>query len=50
MQMADADGAVLSGVNLNEVIGMALYTTVSWDSSYPWAATQSTRGGSMASN
>ena len=47
VQMADADGAVLSGVNLNEAI--SLYTAVSWHSSYPWATTQSTRrlGGSM---
>ena len=33
LQITDADGAVLSGVNLNEAIGM--YTTVSWHSSYP---------------
>ena len=47
VQMADADGAVLSGTNLNEAI--SLYTAVSWHSSYPWATTQSTRrfGGSM---
>ena len=40
VQMADADGAVLSGVNLNEAI--SLYTAVSWHSSYPWATTQAT--------
>ena len=47
VQMADADGAVLSGVNLNEAI--SLYTAVSWHSSYPWTTTQPTRrfGGSM---
>ena len=47
MQMADADGAVLSGVNLNEAV--SLYTAVSWHSSYPWATTHSIRrfGGSM---
>ena len=37
--MADAVGAVLSGVNLNKAV--SLYTTVSWHSSYPWATTQS---------
>ena len=46
VQMADADGAVLSGVDLNEEISM--YTTVS-DILPTWATTQSTRrfGGSM---
>ena len=44
--MADADGAVLWGVDLNKAFGM--YTTVSWHSSYPRATTQSTQrfGGS----
>ena len=48
VQVADADGAVLSVTDLNEAI--ALYTAVSWHSSYPWTTTQSTRrfGGSMA--
>ena len=41
MQMANADGAVLSGVNLNEAIIMC--TTVSWHCSYPWATAQSTQ-------
>ena len=47
VQMADADGALLSAVNLNEVI--RLYAAVSLYSSYPWAATQSTQqfGGLM---
>ena len=47
VQVADADGAVLSVTDLNEAI--ALYTAVSWHSSYPWTTTQSTRrfGGSM---
>ena len=47
VQMADSDGAVLSGTDLNEAI--ALYTAVSWHSSYPWTTTQPTRrfGGSM---
>ena len=39
--MADADGAVLLGVDLNEAISM--YITVACHSSYPWATTQSTR-------
>ena len=39
VQMTDADGAVLSGVNLNESI--SLYTAVSWHLPYPWATTQS---------
>ena len=41
VQVADADGAVLSVTDLNEAI--ALYTAVSWHSSYPWTTTQSTR-------
>ena len=47
MQMANSDGAVLSGADLNEDI--SLYTAVSWHSSYPCATTQSTPrfGGSM---
>ena len=49
MQVADHDagGAVLSVTGLNEAI--ALYTAVSWHSSYPWTTTQSTRrfGGSI---
>ena len=47
MQMADADGAMLSGTGLNEAI--SLYTAVSLQSLYPWATAQSTRrcGGSM---
>ena len=47
VQMADANGAVLSGVNLNEAIG--LYTAAAWHASYPWVTTQSTRrfGGSV---
>ena len=47
VQVADADGAVLSVTDLDEAI--ALYTAVSWHSSYPWTTTQSTRrfGGSM---
>ena len=49
VQVADADGAVLSVTDLNEAI--ALYTAVSWHSSYPWTTTQSTRrfGGSIVS-
>ena len=41
VQMADANGAALLGVNLNEVISM--YTAVSWHSTFPWATTQTTR-------
>ena len=47
VQVADADGAVLSMTDLNEAV--ALYTAVSWHSSYPWTTTKSIRrfGGSM---
>ena len=47
MQVADADWAVLSMTDLNETV--ALYTAVSWHSSYPWTTTQSIRrfSGSM---
>ena len=41
MQVADADWAVLSMTDLNETV--ALYTAVSWHSSYPWTTTQSIR-------
>ena len=40
VQVADADGAVLSVTDLNEAI--ALYTAVSWQASYLWTATQCT--------
>ena len=40
VQVADADGAVLSTTDLNEAI--VLYTAVCWHSSYPWTTTQST--------
>ena len=47
VQVADADGAVLSVTDLNEAI--ALCTAVPWHASYPWTASQSTRqfGGSV---
>ena len=47
VQMADADGAVLSKTDLKEAI--RLYIAVAWHSSYPWTITQATRrfGGSM---
>ena len=49
VQAADADGAVhvQPTADLNSAI--ALYTTVSWHSSYPWSITQSIRrfGGSI---
>ena len=47
VQVADADGAVLSVADLNEAI--ALCTAASLHSSYPWTTTQSTRrfGGSI---
>ena len=38
MQAADADGAVQPTTDLNQAI--AMYTTVSWHSSYPWSTTQ----------
>ena len=41
VQMAAADGAVVCGVDLNEAISKC--AAVPWHSSYPWAATQSTR-------
>ena len=37
VQAADADGAVQPTADLNHAI--ALYTTVSWHSSYPWSIT-----------
>ena len=47
VQAADADGAVMPTADLNHAI--AMYTTVSWHSSYPWSITQSIRrfGGSI---
>ena len=47
VQAADADGTVQPTADLNSAI--ALYTTVSWHSSYPWSITQSIRrfGGSI---
>ena len=47
MQAADADGAVQPTTDLNQAI--AMYTTVSWHTSYPWSTTQSIRrfGGSI---